>query len=70
MVGHRTSSWDDSVNAHLSEETGSSLRARILFVVLSTLLSVSDTWSGLEWAPNKYLLNKRMPEEFNKGTNV
>lgn len=31
------------------------------------LLLVSDTGSGLEWVPNKYLLSKRMPEEFNKG---
>lgn len=56
---------DDLFNAHLSEETTSSLRAKILLVVLSISLLVSDTGSGLEWVLNKYLLNKRMLEEFN-----
>lgn len=56
----------DVFNACLSEEAASSLGARILWVVLSILLLVSDTGSGLKWALNKYLLNKRMPEEFNK----
>lgn len=59
---------DDLFNAHLSEETTCSLRARILLVVLSISLLVSDTGSALEWAPDKYLLNKRMLEEFNKWT--
>lgn len=58
---------DDLFNAHLSEETTSSLRAKILLVVLSISLLVSDTGSGLEWVL-KYLLNKRMLEEFNKWT--
>lgn len=36
--------------------------------MLSISLLVSDTGSGLEWVLNKYLLNKRMLEEFNKWT--
>lgn len=59
---------DDQTPMSLSEATVRFLRARILLVVLSILLVVSDTGSGLEWAPNKYLLSKGMPEEFNKGS--
>lgn len=56
-----TSSRDDLFVTHLSEEeTVSSLRERVLIVVLSMLLSVFGTQSASSWAPNRYVLNERM----------
>lgn len=45
------------------EEIVSSLREKILLAVLSSLLSVSSTESGSDWAPNKCMLKKHFELE-------